>query len=160
MPGRKKIPSEIKKAKGTYYPSRELKDEMQLDAVPEEIRDEIKDVKDSQFINTYARDEWDTQCTHLVQYGIVAHADVTLLITYCNEVGIYYECIDDLKKNGLKSYKINKAGEVYESINPSYNIANKAQAAFTKIGVLFGLTPSARAKIPKPKDNKEEEEMF
>ncbi len=133
-----------KKLKGTLKKSRE-KETLELPAVTESFVPEG-------LINSYAIEEWNAQTKLLIDGGVFSECDTTMLLMYCNEVGIYFDSIDILRKKG-NTIKFKKSD--YENVSPHFTIKTKAFEIAYKLAKEFGLTPLARTKIEVEKKKKD-----
>jgi P27 family predicted phage terminase small subunit len=81
----------------------------------------------------------------LIEDGLAAEADRSLLVAYCNEIASYHQLARDIAE--CKEVKISppKGSE--------YN-CNQALKNAMKLGEMFGLTPAGRSKI-KPQKAKQ-----
>lgn len=135
----KKTPNKIKKLQGTFKPSREVQNEMQPPAV------NSVDTP-SGLINEYANREWLKITRILSDLGMLAETDMSLLLFYCNELGISAACYDIIKKNGYTFSTPNG----FEQQRPEVLIGNKALQNVIKLSDKFGFNPAARTKIEAP----------
>lgn len=137
----KKTPSAIKKIKGTYRDREAMDNEMQ----PPKLESDTN--APGELVNEFATDEWLRQTKVLSGLGMLTETDLSLLLSYCNECGTYYEAMQQIKENGY--YQETKAnGRI---ISSSYTIANRALANMIKLSDKFGFNPAARTKIEMPK---------
>jgi P27 family predicted phage terminase small subunit len=140
MKGRKSIPTVIKKLQGTDRASRTNDAEptvMLLHDVP----------KPPAWLNKYAKYEWVTVATWLQSVGLLASTDESIIAAYCQEMGVYRECQDKLKKPGSRVILTDKG---YEMPSAWVTIGNKALMQALKIATEYGLTPSSRSRVQMP----------
>lgn len=146
MKGRKPIPTAIKILKGTAEKSRINPNEYK----PEPITQPIV----SEFLKTdYELKEWECITAQLISDGLLTGLDISIIEAYCIEMGKYKEAIDKLTAEGKV---LNGKKGLY--LNPYHLIAERSLDRALKIGVLFGVTPSARSRVsttPKKKTLKE-----
>lgn len=135
-----------KKLQGTHKPSRE-KETLELPAVTESFVPEG-------LINNYAVEEWNAQTKLLIAGGVFSECDTTMLLMYCNEVGLYFDAIDILR---IKGTTVLYEKSNYENVSPHFTIKTKSFEIAYKLAKEFGLTPLARTKIEveKKKDDKD-----
>ena len=142
MKGRKPIPTEIKKQKGTFRKSRgvdEIKPELSLYPKPPE------------YLTEHGLEVWSLTVPFLTGLKILTQVDEQLLGAYCNEMGRYNEIAAKIKVNGI----LTKAPKNdYIMAHPLYARMKKSWKSATEIGVLFGITPSARTRVQAGKENK------
>ena len=127
--GRKKIPDEIKKLKGTFRPGRENKNQPKVGAIsrtPPGILEER------------AIDEWNNYFDLLNSAGVLKATDADMLAIMCND-------IKDYKRYSLK---IKAQGEIVKG-KPSHfiKLKNDARKRILEISPLFGIDPVNRQKI-------------
>jgi len=142
--GRKKIPTKIKEMQGTVSKSRILENEMQvstLSVVPDPPA----------YLSDLGKLEWTTVATELLSKNMLHIVDVALLSAYCNEMATYIEAISLLNSEGKVERTYRDDGRLRSSkLRPENKIARDALASALKLATQFGFTPSARASIPQP----------
>ena len=142
--GRKKLPTELKKIQGTLDKSRILKNEMQADLC-------IEIPTPPKWLSPLARDEWVKITTQLYNLNMLYHVDLMLIEVYCNEIALYKECEQELRKTGRVDEFFNGEGDVIRrQAKPFLKIKNDALANALKLATHVGLTPVARASISAP----------
>lgn len=139
--GRKPLPTEIKKLRGTDQPCRILDDEMapppisNIPAPPDGMRD-------------IAKSEWYRIVGELSSLKILSNLDLALIEIYCNEYCVYLEMEQTLQKNGRVIFYKDKDGHLLRAqAAPHQRIADRAVEKMLKIAAEFGFTPSARTRI-------------
>lgn len=136
MRGRKPIPTEIKKTKGTLEKSRVLSNEMQV-----QINNDIPTAPED--LNQEAKKIWLEVCTELKNNRILANVDLGLVEAYCAELAQYKEAVRQIKKTS----PLVKSPSGYVMISPWQTIRKQSLKAAMDLGQLFGVTPSARTRI-------------
>ena len=136
MKGRPRIPTEIKVMKGTLSPSRELAAPMIV-----ELSEGVP--QPPAHLNALGFEYWDITCKELKNNNLLAGADLGLVAGYCNELGLYKKACEINNKEG--EVVVNRFGE--RVVSPWYDVRSKALKQATQMGQLFGITPSARARI-------------
>ena len=139
----KKKPTHIKKLEGSYQPYRELGEN---EMTPEPI----DKLSHEGLINTFADNIWLKLNRNLAAIGMLNEIDQELLMAYCNEMGIYFDCMEKVKVEGylMESPANGKIISNYMKIgNTSLNNA-------TKLSDKFGFNPAARTKIEMPTKKK------
>lgn len=146
MGGRKRIPQEIKEARGTARNDRVLENRIQYsEMIPHNKVDGF-------FINEIAIEQWNLLTNEMSKIGFLQNVDITMLAAYCNAAGVYFEAIDMLKKYGYLSKNEARRG-------PWMIIANDALDKMIKLSSHFGFTPASREKISwSPPEQKQEDE--
>ena len=140
MTGRPKIPTEIKKARGTLRKCRELENPMQvkkietLPAAPE-------------WLSEIGQEQFDIVVNQLNSLGMLYEVDLKLIEAYSNAMALHIESEQQLRQVGrIQVYRDNETGD----IKHSQTISKQALESALKIATQFGLTPSARSKISAP----------
>ena len=145
MTGRKKLPTEIKKASGTLRKSRELDSPMEvkktngLPAAPK-------------WLSKIGREEFNIVVKQLYNLDMLYDVDLKLIEAYSNSMALHIESEKKLREVGrIQIYRDNENGEIKHSqITPLQTISKQALENAIKISALFGLNPSARTKISSP----------
>lgn len=132
-------PTKIKKLEGTYRNDRAPKNEMQPP--------HVKDIETpTSLINKFAESEWLKVTNTLSGLGMLVETDTSLLLAYCNEIGVYFDCMCKVKECGYtQESKAN--GEVISSF---MKVGNTALSNAIKLSDKFGFNPAARTKIEQP----------
>ncbi|RUP37059.1 MAG: phage terminase small subunit P27 family [Acinetobacter sp.] len=91
-------------------------------------------------IGAHGKREWGVVWEYLVEYGIAATIDVSIIIAYCIEVDTYYSSTEQINNEGLSL--INDKGAVMA--NPLISIRNMALKNLIKIASEYGFTPISR----------------
>ena len=142
--GRKK-PTKLKKLQGTDRKDRQPNNEM----MPIEVSSLEPSVT---LVNKFADDIWIKLTRNLSAIGMLNEIDQELLMAYCNEMGIYFDCMQKVKEEGYLI--ISPAnGEI---IGNYLKIGNTALANSIKLSDKFGFNPAARTKIEMPSKPKED----
>ncbi len=128
MRGRPKKPNEIKKIQGTED-KRWMHEEVKFEVakIPLEFGKDWESIKDLTF-------------NQLRDIGIVANVDMGLIEGYAKSLERYFQADAQLRATSM----VTEEGK----ISPWYDIAERSLKQATQIGQLFGITPSARARIP------------
>lgn len=142
--GRKAIPASIKQMRGTLQPGRtpaggEMKP-VKVKAPPEP----------PEWLSRDGKRVFRKVAGALNGTGNLATIDLEALAAYANEMGLYIELEREIRL--ARADRINgyhtKTGDLIENPSVTHRIAREALREAMKIGVLFGITPSARSKIP------------
>jgi P27 family predicted phage terminase small subunit len=136
MKGRPRKPVDLKKIEGTFRADRNLEQPMLVElsvGVPQPPA----------HLNPLGFEYWDITCKELLNNNLLAGADLGLVAGYCNELGLYKSACEMTEKEGVVI--VNRFGD--QVVNPWYNVRSAALKQATQMGQLFGITPSARAKI-------------
>jgi P27 family predicted phage terminase small subunit len=136
MKGRPRKPTDLKKIEGTFRADRSLEQPMIVElsvGVPQPPA----------HLNELGFEYWDITCKELKNNNLLAGADLGLVAGYCNELGLYKKACEINNKEG--EVVVNRFGE--RVVSPWYDVRSKALKQATQMGQLFGITPSARARI-------------
>ena len=133
-----KTPTKIKELQGTARKDRQMENEMS----PEEVND----LGPVNLINTFADNIWFKLTRNLSAIGMLNEIDQELLMSYCNEMGVYFDCMEKVKKEG---YLIESPANGL-IISNYMKIGNTALSNAIKLSDKFGFNPAARTKIEMP----------
>ena len=144
MRGRPKLPTEIKKLQGTEDKRWLVENEMsfelntEIPVTPEYVRKESVEI-------------FEKVCRELKSIGMLVAVDTEMIASYAEAMATYQNACRELKKSGdvIEGEKGNPM------INPFFNVRERSLKQAKEIGLLFGITPSARAKISNPTASKE-----
>tara|TARA_R100000654_G_scaffold21267_1_gene42876 strand:+ start:53 stop:532 length:480 start_codon:yes stop_codon:yes gene_type:complete len=144
MTGRKKIPTEIKKARGTLRKSRELDNPMEvakvsgIPAAPE-------------WLSEIGKEQFNLVVNQLNDLGMLYEVDVKLIEAYSNSMALHIEAEQELRRVGrVMVYRDDEGRPKHSQIVPMQTISKQALEQALKIATHFGLTPSSRTKISAP----------
>tara|TARA_Y100000401_G_scaffold114934_1_gene117739 strand:+ start:236 stop:712 length:477 start_codon:yes stop_codon:yes gene_type:complete len=145
--GRKKLPTALKQMQRTVEKSREVENEMQV-----ELCSTIPDPPE--LLSDIGKGEWVKVTQQLFNLQMLHVVDLRLVEAYCNEIALYIEAEQWLRKNGRVDEFKNIDGMVTRTqAKPQQKIAKDALASALKLATQFGLTPVARASISAPVTN-------
>ena len=131
MRGRPKKPDEVKKIQGTFQKCREVNEvKFEIAKIPLEFERDYKSIME-------------LTVKQLREIGIVANVDMGLVEGYAKALERYFNADEILRTKGM--IQDSPSGP-----KPSvwFDIAERSLKQATQIGQLFGITPSARARIP------------
>jgi P27 family predicted phage terminase small subunit len=140
MPSPYKQPKELKVIKGTLKKSRELKNPMELDLLVS-IPMPPSDLPET------AKATWYNVGSELHKLGILSTLDLGLLKAYCYQTYVLDSAMSHLQTEGFTQIMQNKAGGMYPVKSPWVSIYNEALTHVSRIGQMFGFSPSSRQKI-------------
>ena len=144
MKGRKKIPTELKKARGTLRKSRELDNQMEVKKV-----DSIPVAPD--WLSDIGAEQFDIVVNQLNSLGMLYQIDLKLIEAYANSMALYIECEKQLRINGrIMVYRDEDGNPKHSQIVPLQTVSKQALEQALKLAVQFGITPSSRTKISAP----------
>jgi|DEB0MinimDraft_6_1074348.scaffolds.fasta_scaffold50120_2 P27 family predicted phage terminase small subunit len=154
MRGRKPLPTEIKKKKGTLQKCRTLEDEVQPETVSEAPPAPV-------WLSEIGKQEWDRVIDYLISNNLLASCDLSIVAFYCNEVSVYIESEQQLRQNSrMIAYKDEKGKIKHAQQVPLQIIARKSLESAMKIAAEFGFTPSSRTRIGTQGQNTSEQDPF
>lgn len=156
MPGRKgrsgrhKLPTEIKKIRGTY----------------QKCRDNPKEPKPKSEIPTPAigvlrndeKEQYDRLCKILHKMNVLAESDVIALEIFAKALAYYYECEKECSKQPRIISYTDRNGNTVLKKSPTVGIMLEARKTVINLLEKFGLDPSSRASLDilPDKDNKKD----
>lgn len=117
-------------------------------------------IKPPKWLDDIAKKEFKRIVREMEQTGILTNIDVDMLALYCDAYSQYIQCCEVIRREGLMVEYTNKAAETNKVPHP---LLSKKKQLFEQMKALateFGFTPSARAKIAIPKQEKKEETKF
>ena len=141
---RPKKPTALKKQEGTFRKDR---------AVQNEITPSVKsDFMPPENLNAWGKNLWVQVASEFSNLKMLTVLDDGSLFTMCNEFGVYCECSNLLKTQGLQIEEniYDKEGNVIGTRmenNPLRRIASDAYKNYRAMATEFGLTPASRTKI-------------
>jgi len=127
-----------KALQGTLKPSRDIKTEINLPKlnnidIPKGLYDD------------YATSIWMQVTSLLNEQNRLCESYFNILLIYCNECAIYFDCVEKMKDEGMY-YTSGETG--YKQAQPWIRIKNDAAKQIKDIGSLFGLDPLSSLKLP------------
>ena len=144
MTGRKKIPTELKKARGTLRKSRELDNPMEVAKVPGVP-------VAPKWLSEIGKEQYDLVVKQLNDLGMLFQVDLKLIEAYSNAMALHIEAEQALRKTGrIMIYKDDEGNPKHSQIEPMQTVSKQALDQAIKIASHFGLTPSSRTKISAP----------
>lgn len=142
--GRPPKPTALKRMAGTDQPCRVNPNEMQVSLLANIPAAPMS-------LNDYGQREYNIVCAELHSKKMLHLVDLALVTAYANEMGLYVEMEEKLKKLGRIDEFYNEDGALTKrQAKPEQRIANDSLAKALKIACQFGLTPSARTRINAP----------
>ena len=138
----KRTPTKIKELQGTREKSREMENEMTPEVVSNLSHDGL--------LNNFADNIWLKLTRNLEAIGMLNEIDQELLMAYCNEMGVYFDCMEKVKVFGYEQDS-NANGKI---ISNFMKIGNTALNNAIKLSDKFGFNPAARTKIEMPTKKK------
>lgn len=150
---RPKKPTKIKELQGTIRKCREDENEMQVAQV-------VEMPSAPSFLNEQGAKEWDLVTNELANIKMLHLTDLAVLAAYCNEMGTYHALAQEMGGNYTER-TYDKDGKLRASkIAPKYKVMQAALQNALKIASQFGFTPSSRASLSMPEQDKEKTDDF
>lgn len=154
--GRKPIPDELKKLRGTDQPGR-------LSGTVDNV-DRITDIKMITSTSRLkllptkrAKDIFKQKANQLIGLGILTVLDIEHLAIYANSLDVLFTCMESMRNAPTEKY--NKDGELIGYVpDPSISMYKQMVEHVNRIGAEFGFTPMSRQKINQTE--KEEKNPF
>jgi P27 family predicted phage terminase small subunit len=145
--GRPRKTDEQKKLEGTFRKDRSTADSVKFVAITK-----TPDAPDS--FDDVATEVWNTICGELIKLGILQSIDIYQLQIICNEMSIYWKCINEIGSD----FTID-TGTGSKKVNPLYTVATQSLNNANRLAAQYGFTPAARMKLKmsnseKPTGNK------
>ena len=141
--GRKQLPDKIKKLKGTDQPIRMSKNKGGYDSLAE-----LPTLRPNP-LNKQGKSIYRSTGNMLINQGLLNEVNFSLFVSYCIELGTYYELIEDVKEEGYTVEEVTKSGS-RTLPNPKRKMANDALDRARQLSSEFGLTPASESKISSP----------
>lgn len=136
MRGRPKKPTELKKLQGTEDKRWMFDNEVEFELATENNQTDLE-------LSKSALKIFHQVCEQLRKTGIMAEVDTDLVAAYAQKMSTYKRAVQIL--NRQTEVIVSEKGE---RINPWFDVAERSLKQATQIGQLFGITPSARSRIP------------
>jgi P27 family predicted phage terminase small subunit len=139
--GRPTIPIENRKRDGTYNPTRHgtEKEHMKGERLEQAPKGKPVCLKKSGY------DYYQKVCAYLLENNALYDTDLEAIETMCLHHQIVQDCAKELKKGMFVT--VGKASGKSKIKNPAYDIMKQHSAELRNYQTLFGISPSARAKI-------------
>jgi len=156
MAGRKKIPTKLKKIRGTLAKSREIENEMQVTPVSQPPMP-------PKWLSKIGKEQWVLVTNELFTLGMLYSVDLALVEAYCNSIALHLETEKILHETGrIQVYRDEDGRIKHSQIVPLVTVSKQALSDAVKLATQFGFTPSARTKISaeRPLENKDEYNFF
>lgn len=143
--GRKPIPDELKKLRGTDQPCR-MSNTVEY---AERITD-IKMITSTSRLKLLptkrAKDIFKQKANQLIALGILTVLDIEHLAVYANSLDVLFSCMESMRNEPTPKY--NKNMELIGYVpDPSINMYRQMVEHVNRIGAEFGFTPISRQKI-------------
>lgn len=143
--GRKPIPNNLKKLRGTDQPCR-LKDSIEAPTV-NDISKIVNTSKLKVLKTKRSKQIFKEKANQLIQLQVLSEIDFEQLAIYCQSLDLLFECIDELSKGKFVEI-FDENGRILRFIqNPYLKLYQDMVQICNKIGSEFGFTPVSRMKL-------------
>lgn len=142
MAGRKRIPDEIKRLKGTAQKCRLAKTDAQVEAVGAMVTPP----KVPMWLDKQARKIFATKASQLSLIGVLTPLDLELLSAYAAAMSLVVQASAEIQAGGMLVTSNTKTGTITIA-NPVIKIMKDNIKVINQIGAQFGFSPSSRASI-------------
>lgn len=132
--GRARLPSAVKKMRGTYNASRAAKNEVSFP---------VSRLAPPAWLDEHALEEWNRVVPLLDEVRVLTDADLVQLSNYCATVSVAIRATMESNKS-LVAYA---ASSKMKRASPFVKMARDARAECLRFAIEFGLTPAARSRI-------------
>jgi P27 family predicted phage terminase small subunit len=153
--GRKNLPAEIKKLRGTAQPCREQ-------ATSGDIATErLTDVKPPSWLDTMAKKIFRSKAEQLIALNVLTVLDIDLLALYAQSYSLIVEALGQIKKEGKFNTLYNDEGQIIGFVeNPYMKVYRDNFDKVQKLASHFGFSPATRKSIMAMADKKENKDDF
>ncbi|MGG0754256.1 phage terminase small subunit P27 family [Brevibacillus laterosporus] len=117
----------------------------------ERLKPKTNKVRPPSWLDKVAKAEFKRLAKELAEIDLVTNVDVNALATYCDAYSDYVQCTKIIQEEGLIVEHTNKAGETNSVPHPLLTKKKQLHDQMRSLAIEFGLTPSARAGLAKPK---------
>lgn len=136
--GRKKLPAELKEARGTNRASREI------DYIKPAVVNEVPSLPRGVELDDMAMNVWYDVTQKLAPFGALKETDLYTLAAFCDATSRYWQAAADIKRQGIVITTENGA----QKKNPAIDVQSAAFQQMVKGWALFGLSPVDRQNVP------------
>ncbi|MED1801793.1 phage terminase small subunit P27 family [Brevibacillus porteri] len=126
----------------------------------ERLKPKKNRVKPPSWLDKVAKSEFTRLAKELAELDLVTNVDVNALATYCDAYSDYVQCTKIIQEEGLVVEHTNKAGETNSVPHPLLTKKKQLHDQMRSLAIEFGLTPSARAGLAKPKKEQKPQTSF
>lgn len=153
--GRKSLPAEIKKLRGTAQPCREQSTPGD-DAVAR-----LTDAKAPAWLDTTAKKIFRSKSEQLIALRVLTVLDIDLLALYAQSYSLIVEALEKIKAEGKFNTLYNDEGQVIGFVeNPYMKVYRDNFDRVQKLSTHFGFSPATRRGILTLADKREDKDDF
>lgn len=152
--GRKNLPAEIKKLRGTAQPCREQ-------AAAGDAVARLTEVKPPSWLDTMAKKIFKSKAEQLIALRVLTVLDIDMLALYAQSYSLIVEALQQIKKEGKFNTLYNDEGQIIGFVeNPYMKVYRDNFDKVTKLSSHFGFSPATRKSIMSVADKKEDKDDF
>ncbi|HDT6579186.1 TPA: phage terminase small subunit P27 family [Bacillus cereus] len=115
------------------------------------IQPKTNRIKAPTWLNAVAKKEFNRISKELMELDLITNVDINALAAYCDAYSDYVECTKIIREEGLMVEYTNKAAETNKVPHPLLTKKKQLHEQMKSLAIEFGLTPSSRASLAKPK---------
>ena len=159
MAGRKPIPNELKKLRGTDQPVR-MRDELSVEPITTPF---VSVPKDIPLKTKRAKQIFLGKANQLIALRVLTAFDIESLSLYAETLDTAYTCMEELSKKDAVEFQsyLDKNENLKYAPNPYRKLLHECIELANKIGSDFGFTPVSRQRIgTQPVEKKDELQQF
>ena len=153
--GRKQLPAEIKKLRGTAQPCREQA------AGDSTAIAKLTDVKPPSWLDTTAKKIFKSKAEQLIALNVLTVLDIDMLALYAQSYSLIVEALQQIKAEGKFNTLYNDEGQIIGFVeNPYMKVYRDNFDKVQKLAGHFGFSPATRKSIMSVAEKKEEKDDF
>lgn len=153
--GRKNLPAEVKKLRGTAQPCRE-KQSGDSSAVAK-----LTEAKPPTWLDPMAKKIFKSKAQQLIALNVLTVLDIDLLALYAQAYSLVVEALENLKAEGKFNTLFNDEGQIIGFVeNPYMKVYRDNFDKVQKLASHFGFSPATRKSIISMIDKKEDKDDF
>jgi P27 family predicted phage terminase small subunit len=154
--GRKNLPAEIKKLRGTAQPCRE-----QATSGADTALARLTDAKPPAWLDTTAKKIFRSKAEQLIALNVLTVLDIDLLALYAQSYSLIVEALGKIKEEGKFNTLYNDEGQIIGFVeNPYMKVYRDNFDKVQKLAGHFGFSPATRKGIISVIDKKENKDDF
>lgn len=138
--GRRPLPTEVKKAQGTYQSCRAPGGKP-----ANEMRFPVARLVPPEWLDFEGVEEWNRIVPHLDRVKVLTEPDLIALASYCASAALAINATRQYQRDGLM--KTLAKGGASVRPHPLIKVAAEARAQCLRFAIEFGLTPAARSRV-------------
>lgn len=152
--GRKNLPAEVKKLRGTDQPCRE-----QAPAGDTVAR--LTEVKPPAWLDTMAKKIFKSKAEQLIALNVLTILDIDMLALYAQSYSMIVESLQKIKEEGKFNTLYNDEGQIIGFVeNPYMKVYRDNFDKVQKLAGHFGFSPATRKGIMAMAEKKEDKDDF